>query len=154
MGRYDRTPEQRFFEKVDQPAYSAACWTWTASRCSEGYGNFFHEGRIQGAHRVSWMLFRGGEIPEGLCICHTCDNPSCVNPDHLWLGSKLDNNLDKVRKGRHAWGVKTHCIRNHPLSGDNLHLSVKGLRECRECRRIMGRVYDAARRARKRKGVA
>ncbi len=131
----ERTDKQRFFEKVEQPATGAACWTWIGSRNTQGYGNFFFGARVDKAHRAAWMLFRG-EIPADLCVLHRCDNPRCVNPEHLFLGTKDDNNQDKMRKGRHTWANKTHCIREHPLSGDNLYVTKRGLRMCRECGRI------------------
>ena len=68
------------------------------------------------AHRVSWMLHRG-EIPEGVCVLHTCDTPSCVNPDHLFLGTHKDNEQDKMRKGRKPVGEK---IPWHKLSEDDV----------------------------------
>lgn len=131
----------RFWRKVrrDQPT---GCWEWLAATNSDGYGHFFYEGSVIGAHRVSWMLHHGA-IPEGALVCHHCDNPRCVNPAHLFLGTHQDNATDKVVKGRHAWGNKTHCIRGHPLSGDNLYVTKKrGLRMCREC----GRMREQARR--------
>jgi hypothetical protein len=134
----------RFYSKIDKPEDPNSCWAWTGSRNSEGYGNFYVDGRIVGAHRYSFQYHKG-EIPEGMCVCHTCDNPSCVNPAHFFLGTKADNNRDKVAKGRHTWGNKTHCIRNHPLSGENLYVNPKGLRVCRECARMHGRIHDRKR---------
>lgn len=74
------------------------CWNWKGSSCSSGYGNFSFEGHTK-SHRVSWVLtFR--DIPKGLCVCHKCDNPSCVNPYHLFLGTNSDNIKDMWSKGR------------------------------------------------------
>ena len=128
-----KTTEERFWEKVAK--LRSGCWEWTAACSSYGYGTFFFEGRNQPAHRVSWVLHRG-PIPDGLLVCHTCDNPPCVNPAHLFLGTHQDNAEDKVKKGRHTWGEKTHCIRGHSLSGRNLWVSKNGNRHCRACTRI------------------
>lgn len=75
------------------------CWPWLAGRSKFGYGSVFHEGRVVGAHRVVYEWMRG-PIPPGYCVCHTCDNPPCVNPAHLWLGTKADNLRDMWAKGR------------------------------------------------------
>jgi hypothetical protein len=80
------------------------CRHWIGQLNQYGYGRMSFLGKhAQRAHRVSYLLFVG-EIPDGLCVCHHCDNPSCVNPDHLFLGTKDDNNKDKCRKGRQPIG--------------------------------------------------
>lgn len=87
----------RFWAKVSK---GEGCWTWTAKRNSHGYGQFWTAGhRLQLAHRVSWRL-ANGIIPDGQFILHRCDNRACVRPDHLFLGSLLENYHDCVRKGR------------------------------------------------------
>ena len=89
---------ERFWNKVNKQAENG-CWEWTASVNNKGYGWFRLDGKNRGAHRVSWML-QHGAVPGGLFVLHRCDNPSCVNPDHLWLGTNADNMRDKVEKGR------------------------------------------------------
>lgn len=82
----------------------SGCWLWTGSFFANGYGRFKEIGVTgQKAHRRSYEIHKG-KIPEGMYVCHSCDNPPCVNPDHLWLGTNSDNMKDMVRKGRGRWG--------------------------------------------------
>ena len=100
-----RTAEERFWEKVDK---SSDCWVWTGALSHLGYGKFWYRDKVQSAHRVAYQLFIG-EIPKGMCICHTCDNRKCVNPKHLWLGTQKENIQDMWAKGR-----KTHVGTDGP----------------------------------------
>src|ERR1700756_2891954 len=92
--------EDRFWAKV---AKGPGCWEWQGKRHYKGYGHFTVRGqgrrRTLKAHRVSWEL-ANGPIPEGLHVLHSCDNPPCVNPDHLFLGTDMDNVHDRDAKGR------------------------------------------------------
>lgn len=80
------------------------CWEWSGFRDRAGYGHFKFNGKMPGAHRVSYVLFNG-PIVKSLHVLHQCDNPPCVNPAHLFLGTPSDNALDSVRKGR--WASKS-----------------------------------------------
>lgn len=85
-----------FWAKVDK---SSGCWTWTGHADRDGYGRIMVDGRLVRTHRLSYEIAYG-RIPDGMFVCHTCDNPRCVRPDHLWLGTHQDNVTDMVNKGR------------------------------------------------------
>ena len=91
---------------------TSGCWLWEKSRSSEGYGLFWAFGKTRSAHRVAWELYCG-KIPDGLFVLHSCDVKSCVNPDHLFLGTHTDNMADMVHKGRQASGDRSSA-RAHP----------------------------------------
>ncbi len=88
----------RFWSMVSKQG-SGDCWEWTAGTYRRGYGAFHLNNRSFGAHRIAYYLAMGID-PQGLCVCHSCDNPPCCNPAHLWTGTHLDNNLDMKAKGR------------------------------------------------------
>lgn len=89
---------QRFWQKVDK---SGECWLWRGARANRRYQttSAWFNGRFASASRVSWEI-ANGPIPEAMYVCHKCDNPLCVRPDHLFLGTPGDNVRDMIRKGR------------------------------------------------------
>ncbi len=108
--------KERFDEKwIPEP--NTGCWLWTSTTDKLGYGHF----RLNGpkyAHRASWTIYRG-EIPKDLNVCHKCDTPGCVNPDHLFLGTDSDNVKDAVSKGR--WSdAKGEAHGNSKLTNDQI----------------------------------
>lgn len=103
--RITKTPLEKFWEKVDKRGEDE-CWEWTGTLqskgnpgCPYGYGCFYHDGKSIRAHRFSYELHNGTIDPD-LVICHSCDNTLCVNPNHLWQGTRLDNLIDMWKKGR------------------------------------------------------
>lgn len=101
----DEVVVDRFWEGVDIQGEND-CWEWKRS-CADGYGRFWVNLRMEGAHRVSWTIARG-VIPElfeelPACVCHKCDNRKCCNPNHLFLGNSKVNQKDSAVKGRHAY---------------------------------------------------
>lgn len=93
------TVNRRFWSKVRR--VSGGCWLWTGAR--NRYGLFRLNGKVRKAHRVAWEL-TNGPIPDGLNVLHTCDNPPCVRPSHLFLGTQAENVRDMWAKGRHGPG--------------------------------------------------
>ena len=100
-----RTAEARFWVKVNK---TDTCWEWTAHKLFNGYGRFSINCKTDYAHRISWQ-FATGEYPTGKQVLHTCDNPSCVNPDHLFLGTLDDNMADRNNKNRQYTSKKVTC---------------------------------------------
>lgn len=95
----NETMIQNFWKKVIK---SDGCWKWTAAKNESGYGMFgIGKKKLDRAHRISWKLLRG-DIPKGLFVLHKCDNPECSNPEHLFLGTNLDNVRDMISKGRNS----------------------------------------------------
>ena len=145
----DRGPAPRnqrnFWDHVDK---SGDCWLWTGPQNRKGYGLWSVPGFRGLAHRYSLMLV---ESPKNnsLFACHHCDNPPCVNPQHLYWGDALDNARDVVaRQGVHNKGVYSElCSKGHPMSGENLRIYGKDdQRFCRACGNDRAREYQRRKR--------
>lgn len=141
----------RFEKKINK---TETCWLWTATaRSPMGHGGFYFKRKTLQAHRFAYEIWNG-KIPDGLLVCHKCDNPPCVNPDHLFLGTHRDNTEDRINKGRilYNWsGFKKYpshtkrkrkqkeiCIRGHNFRANEKFLP-GGQRYCSICRKINDR---------------
>lgn len=100
MGYKTQSWQSRFWKYVKK---TKTCWLWQGSGTNPGYGRFSiggRHGKSYSVHRISWLI-HFGKIPVGLCVLHHCDTPNCINPSHLFLGTRLDNNQDRDRKKRY-----------------------------------------------------
>lgn len=122
-------PLARFSARVQHA--TNGCWIWQGASV-KGRGQIYVNGKNMLATRFAYQQFKG-EIPEGMYVCHTCDDPSCVNPNHLWLGTARDNWQDARRKRRALQGIKREvCPQGHEYSG----------RECLTCRDARNKKRD------------
>ena len=145
--------EERFFQKVNK---TDSCWLWIGAKNNKGYGSFRFNNKNMSAHRFSYQNFKG-EIPEGLYVCHDCDIPACVNPEHLTLGTPKYNNKDMVSKNRQGQSSRpqTHCARGHEFAVVGVKIQIKKgkvNRSCRECAKMRdkSRLTDPAEREKRR----
>ena len=121
---------KRFYDKAMR---QGECLIWNAYKMPSGYGLFRLNGKTTLAHRAAWII-RYGEIKDSLMVLHRCDNPSCVELDHLFLGTGKDNMQDKIAKGRYNNGqsLKTSCPNGHKYDETNTRV-YKNKRFCRRC---------------------
>lgn len=134
-----KSPLIRFWPKVEK---TNGCWHWIGAKNKDGYGQFYVSQQYQeGAHRFMYEK-SFGSIPKGMCVLHRCDNPACVNPDHLFLGTHRDNTQDMINKGRKQTnpprGSKHH---NSILTEDDV-INIRSLKilgyTCKELSRKLG----------------
>jgi hypothetical protein len=130
----------RYWSKVTKGLSENDCWGWIGYKNKNGYVQIGIGSRTDKskrkvfAHRVSYEI-HFGEIPDNMFVCHVCDNPTCSNPKHLFLGSQFDNMADAKSKGRTRKATATHCMNGHLFDGGNTVISSRGTRVCRECMR-------------------
>lgn len=111
------------------------CWDWTRARLAAGYGQVSYKGRRMLAHRLSYEVYYGA-VPDGVMVCHGCDNPGCINPKHLFLGDAKVNLLDAISKGRHLNGFPEYATKKNRIR----HLTneqVLDIRSSTESRRVL-----------------
>jgi HNH endonuclease len=113
----------------------SGCWNYTGHKIQQGYGVMMFHQKEQLVHRISAALYLGYKFDSGLDVLHRCDNPSCFNPKHLFIGTHRENMLDMKAKGRHGILKMVRCRKGHPFSGENLRIDRRGHRICRACKR-------------------
>jgi hypothetical protein len=141
--RFQRSPVRSIedLRSASEPEPNSGCWLWMRAVNGKGYGSCQFNGKVQLAHRVAYLLALGD--PAGLVVCHRCDVPSCVNPDHLFLGTVGDNNRDRDRKGRASGGrvgrsdlaARVRCVNGHDYTPENTGRQAGGRRYCKACKR-------------------
>jgi hypothetical protein len=125
------------FDKFISPEPKSGCWLWSGTVVRGGYGRIKFRRRYHLAHRVSFIL-HCGEIPEGIDVCHKCDVPYCVNPEHLFLASHAENMADMVRKGRQAVGTRQGNAKLTPWQ-------IMTIRAMKTSQRAMARKFQVSR---------
>lgn len=143
MGRKATPIKERLMKRVIY--VPSGCWEFRGKKNKLGYGII--EDPISKetlAHRISFMIFRSMGTPiKNLCVLHRCDNPPCINPNHLFPGTRQLNNLDKLLKGRNITPNKyyTHCKRGHEFTKENTGYKTDGRRKCKLCVKIRYKEY-------------
>lgn len=125
----------RFWSLVGKAAEPNGCWEWLLYKTQKGYGQYQWDGRLELTHRLAWILERG-PIPIGMQVCHKCDNPSCVRPGHLFLGTAKDNTADMIKKGRSYFPGPTNPATGKNHGRGSAKLTADQVREIRAIRDV------------------
>lgn len=143
---------EKFFSRVKKLSYSE-CWVWTGAISMQGYGLVTRDKKHTSSHRIAWEL-QYGPIPDGMCVCHHCDNRKCCNPNHLFLGTNEDNMRDMYQKNRHAKYKERkltnaqvgNIVRQHTVEKISQRelASIYGVNRTTIARIIQGRIYKDA----------
>lgn len=121
------------------------CWLWQgATNGTNDYGTLGIRGRTLYAHRVAWEEANGRPVPAGLVVRHSCDNPPCINPAHLDVGTQQDNVDDMMARTGSYMAKRTHCKHGHEYTPENTRINSRGTRDCRTCERARVRRRDVA----------
>jgi hypothetical protein len=113
---FDEALYRKLLNRLTRQVGADACWLWSGAVSPGGYGQIYHNGKNQRAHRLMWSS-RHGQIPGKMVVCHRCDNPLCARPDHLFLGTLAENNADRHAKGRTVAGGRRPRITAHWNAG-------------------------------------
>lgn len=139
------TVSERFWKKV-LVTEENDCWLYTGGVGWNGYGQFWADGINVRAHRTAWLLQTKEPIPEGMCVCHACDTPLCMNIKHLFLGTQIENVADRNRKGRNANGEKTNTSK---LTEDQARYIKSSARKTKELVKEFGLTRSAIQKIRR-----
>nr|WP_315462663.1 hypothetical protein [uncultured Sphingomonas sp.] len=151
---FSKAVVERFKSKIGNGA-ADECWMWQGYRTKFGHGQFWIEGRAVVASRIALAIKLGRPLTSAEAACHSCDNPGCCNPAHLWLGDVAANNRDMIAKGRQHQQRQSACRHGHPFVPQNTYMARRAdgrtFRRCRTCQRAIDAKRDyaaeAARRA-------
>lgn len=126
------------------PIPESGCWVWMGTTTKKGYGKLMINYKTIRAHRLAYEVFKG-PIPENILVCHKCDTPACINPNHLFLGTPNDNIQDIIIKKRWFNSNKTHCKRGHNIMDENniyRRPNSPLWRFCKQCRKERMREHE------------
>ena len=137
-----KTIKERLLEGVSEN--EKGCWIWNGAKTEKGYGAIHYAGKRARTHRIAYEVFVG-PIPDGHMVCHSCDEPSCLNPSHLWTGSAAENTNDMVRKGRESFRFKEQPVfgkKHHNAKMDDQ--SVRSIRSSNKTQVELAEIYGVS----------